>query len=121
MPVPEELLPDVLAYCSEEASDETVLRNIHRAWDSALGYLRGAGVKRPPASREDRHALWLSVACALTLDEYDQRGAQLEGGNLQDGNLQDNPSFQRKLNQLKLTEPAANVSKLDTRGQERAL
>ncbi|MCI7152026.1 MAG: hypothetical protein MR952_06300 [Flavonifractor plautii] len=116
MPVPEELLPDVLAYCNEEASDETVLRNIHRAWDSALGYLRGAGVKRPPTSREDRHALWLSVACALTLDEYDQRGAQLEGGK-----LQDNPSFQRKLNQLKLTEPAANVSKLDTRGQERAL
>lgn len=116
MPVPEELLPDVLAYCNEEAPDETALRNIQRAWDSALGYLRGAGVKRPSASCEDRHALWLSVVCALTLDEYDQRGAQLEGGK-----LQDNPSFQRKLNQLKLTEPTANVSKLDTRGQKGVL
>lgn len=109
MPVPEELLPDVLAYCSEEAPDEMDLRNIHRAWDTAESYLLGAGVTRPSAENKARHAIWLSVVYALTLDEYDQRGAQLEGGK-----LQDNPSFRRKLNQLKQTKP---VSKLDTGSQ----
>lgn len=110
MPVPEALLPDVLAYCSEEAPDEMALRNIHRAWDAAEGYLLGAGVARPSTANPSRHALWLSVVCALTLDEYDQRGAQLEGSK-----LQDNPSFRRKLNQLKQTTP---VSNLDTGSQE---
>lgn len=114
MAIPEELKRAVFAYCRETEDQET-LAAMTVAWDSAAAYLEGAGVSRPtPGS--SRHALWLSVACALTLDEYDQRGAQLEGGK-----LQDNPSFQRKLNQLKLTEPAANVSKLDTRGQEGVL
>ena len=107
MAIPEELRSTVFAYC-REVEDAENLAAMTVAWDSAAAYLEGAGVSRPtPGS--SRHALWLSVACALTLDEYDQRGAQMEGGK-----LQENLSFQRKLNQLKLTEP-----NLDTKGQER--
>ena len=105
--IPEELKGAVFAYC-REVEDAENLAAMTVAWDSAAAYLEGGGVSRPtPGS--SRHALWLSVACALTLDEYDQRGAQMEGGK-----LQENLSFQRKLNQLKLTEP-----NLDTKGQER--
>ena len=46
----------------------------------------------------------------LTLDGFDQRGAQFEQGK-----LADNPSFRRKLNQLKFAS-LPDVSDSDTQG-----
>lgn len=100
MPIPEEYRAQVLAYCREPEPDEADLLALDQAWDSGAAYLEGAGAARPPAEDAARTALWLSVMCALTLDEYDQRGAQFEQGK-----LQDNPAFRRKLVQLKLSEP----------------
>ena len=100
MAIPEEYKPLVLAYCREPEPSDADLMALNQAWDSAEGYLEGAGVTRPRAT--GRAALWLSVMCALVLDEYDQRGAQFA-----ENRLQDNPVFRRKLNQLKLTEPAS--------------
>ena len=108
MAIPEELLQDVEAYCVEPDPDEAALRALHLAWDEAEAYLQGAGICRPdPAAA--RHGLWLGVMLALTLDGYDQRGAQFETGK-----LQDNPAFRRKISQLKWTEPVSNS---DTTGE----
>lgn len=95
MSVPECLLPDVLAYLREPAPSDGDLRDIHGAWDAAAAYLSGAGVAEP--ERQDRRwPLWLQVMEALTLDSYDQRGAQFERGQ-----LQENQAVRRMLNQLK--------------------
>ena len=100
MAIPEEFKALVLAYCKETALDEADLLVLDQAWDSAEAYLsEGAGVARPAAGSA-REAIWLSVMCALVLDEYDQRGAQFDTGK-----LQDNAAFRRKLVQLKLTKP----------------
>lgn len=96
MAIPEDLKAAVFAYCREGEDAETLVA-MTVAWDSAEGYLRGAGVTRPdPGS--PRHGLWLEVILALTLDAYDQRGAQVETGK-----LAENSAFRRKLNQLKWT------------------
>ena len=95
MGIPEDLLPNVQAYCQEPAPDEADLLMMHQAWDAAAAYLAGAGIQQP-----ERTSIvwpsWLQVMCAMTLDGYDQRGAQFDQGK-----LQDNPSFQRMKNQLK--------------------
>ena len=100
MAIPEEYKPQVLAYCREPEPDGEDLLVLSQAWDSAAAYLEGAGVSQPPEENTARTALWLSVMCAMVLDEYDQRGGQFT-----EGKLQDNPVFRRKLTQLKLTEP----------------
>ena len=100
MAIPEELIQDVESYCLEPDPDEEKLRALHLAWDEAAGYLQGAGVSRPKTD-DERHGLWLGVMLALTLDGYDQRGAQFSAGK-----LQENPAFRRKISQLKWTEPA---------------
>ncbi len=100
MPIPEELKAQVLAYCREPEPDTADLMVLNQAWDSAKSYLEGAGVSQPPAENAARRSLWLSVMCAMVLDEYDQRGGQFT-----ESKLQDNPVFRRKLTQLKLTEP----------------
>ena len=104
MAIPEEYKSRVLAYCQERAPDDWDLLVLDQAWDSAAGYLEGAGISQPPETDTARNALWLSVMCAMVLDEYDQRGAQFDQGK-----LQDNPAFRRKLVQLKLTEPASEA------------
>ena len=95
MSVPEELLPRVQAYCQEPAPDAADLLMLNQAWDAAAAYLAGAGVKQPEETDESWPA-WVQVMCALTLDGYDQRGAQFDQGK-----LQDNPTWQRMKNQLK--------------------
>ena len=100
MAIPEEFKTQVLAYCREPEPDADDLTVLNQAWDSAAAYLEGAGVTQPPAENAARTALWLSVMCAMVLDEYDQRGGQFT-----EGKLQDNAVFRRKLNQLKQTEP----------------
>ena len=96
MAIPEEFKTQVLAYCREPEPSDADLMALDQAWDSAEAYL-GMGRPKDP----DRAALWLSVMCALVLDEYDQRGAQFESGK-----LQDNAAFRRKINRLKATEPS---------------
>lgn len=95
MGIPEDLLPNVQAYCQVPAPDEADLLMMHQAWDAAAAYLAGAGIQQP-----ERTSIvwpsWLQVMCAMTLDGYDQRGVQFDQGK-----LQDNPSFQRMKNQLK--------------------
>lgn len=96
MAIPEELKAAVFAYCREVEDTET-LAAMTVAWDSAEGYLRGAGISRPDP-KSARHGLWLGVILPLTLDAYDQREAQAESGK-----LAENPSFRHKINQLKWT------------------
>ena len=100
MAIPEEYKAQVLPYCREPEPDAESLLVLNQAWDSSAAYLEGAGVSQPPAENTTRRSLWLSVMCAMVLDEYDQRGAQFT-----ESKLQDNPVFRRKLTQLKLTEP----------------
>ena len=95
MSIPESLLPQVQAYCQEPSPGEADLLVLHQAWDAAAAYLAGAGVTEPAPDDESR-PIWLHVMCAMTLDIYDQRGAQFEQGK-----LQDNAAFQRYKNQLK--------------------
>lgn len=102
MPIPEEFRAQVLAYCREPEPEAEDLVVLNQAWDSSAAYLEGAGVSQPPAENAARRSLWLSVMCAMVLDEYDQRGGQFT-----EGKLQDNPVFRRKLTQLKLTEAPA--------------
>ena len=105
MAIPNEFVPQVLAYCREPEPDDWAMLALNQAWDSAAAYLEGAGVARPQPD-SPRATLWLSVMLAMVLDEYDQRGAQFESGK-----LQDNAGFRRKLNQLKLSD---TVSSSDT-------
>ena len=109
MGVPETLLESVVAYCSAQDGDEDDLRNINEAWDGAAAYLKGAGVAAPQET-DERWPLWFEVMKGLTLDGFDQRGAQFEQGK-----LADNRSFRRKLNQLKFAS-LPDVSDSDTQG-----
>ena len=95
MAIPENLLPNVQAYCMEPAPGTSDLLMLHQAWDAAVAYLLGAGVSEPEDT-DPTWPLWLQVICALTLDIYDQRGAQFDAGK-----LADNPTWQRRKNQLK--------------------
>lgn len=95
MGIPEDLLPNVQAYCQEPSPSEADLLMMNQAWDAAAAYLAGAGVPEPERTASN-WSLWFQVMCAMTLDGYDQRGAQFEQGK-----LQDNPAFQRLKNQLK--------------------
>lgn len=96
MGIPEELRDQVLAYCGLCEPGEQDMLVLNDAWDAACAYLSGADVTKP-AEDAPEHALWLHVMMALTLDMYDQRGAQFEQGK-----LQDNPAFRRQLVQLRL-------------------
>ena len=109
MSIPKELLANVQAYCQEPAPSEMDLLTLHQCWDAAAGYLAGAGV-REPEKADPSWSVWLQVMCALTLDGYDQRGAQFDQGK-----LQDNPAWQKMKNQLKFYAlPGDDVSKSDT-------
>ncbi len=97
MGIPEDLLSQVKAYCAAQNADDADMLNLNDAWDSAQSYLAGAGVTEPERS-SGTWPLWFQVMKALTLDGFDQRGAQFDQGK-----LQDNSAFRRQLNQLKLS------------------
>lgn len=97
MGIPDGVKKQVLAYCAIPEPDERDLQVLDDAWDAAAAYLAGAGVSEPDG-KDGRYPLWLNVMKALTLDHYDQRGAQFEQGK-----LQDNPAFSRQLAQLELS------------------
>ena len=103
MAVPEDKLAAVMAYCGVVGPDDPAVPApadrvcLDIAWDAAAAYLLEAGVAEPP-EEEPRHALWLEVMLAMTLDGFDQRGGQFDAGK-----LEDNPVFRRKLVQLKVS------------------
>ena len=97
MGIPEDKLKQVLAYCAIPEPDERDLLVLNDAWDAARAYLEGAGVPEPEA-KDPQYPLWMNAMKALTLDNYDQRGAQFDQGK-----LQDNPAFRRQLTQLELS------------------
>ena len=70
------------------------------------GLSHGAGVTEPETG-SPRLPLYNACVNALVLDAWDNRGTQTGVKE-----ISDNPAFRRKLNQLKLTEPA--VSESDT-------
>ena len=96
----------LMAYCRMDElvdGEEAVLEGMYA---SAVAYMAEAGV-REPAADDPRRAQYDLCVNALVLTDWDSRGAQMPGTS-----LVDNPSFRRRLNQLKLTEPP--VSESDT-------
>ena len=99
MPIPEEKLAGLLAYCRIDEPDETELALLDTLYDAAVGYLDNAGVSQPEAGTP-RVAQYDLAVNYLVLDAYDRRDAATSGA------LSDNPAFRRLIVQLKLTEPA---------------
>ena len=92
----------LMAYCRIDEDPEGLLPVLY---DGAVAYMAEAGVAEP-AEDSPRRASYDLCINALVLTDWDARGAQMLGSS-----LIDNPAFQRRKNQLKLTEP---VSKSDT-------
>lgn len=99
MPIPEEKLAGLLAYCRIDDPDETERALLDTLYDAAVGYLDNAGVSQPEAGTP-RAAQYDLAVNYLVLDAYDRRDAATSGA------LSDNPAFRRLIVQLKLTEPA---------------
>ncbi len=91
----------LMAYCRIDElgpGEDQLLEDIYH---DAVSYLAGAGVAQPPAYTE-RRAQYDMCINALVLDAWDNRGTQFAGYS-----VVDNPAWQRKKNQLKLTEPVS--------------
>ena len=101
----------LLAYCRIDwgglLKAEKVL--LESMYDAAVDYMAGAGVSEP-AEGTPRRAKYDLCVNALVLDAWDKRGTT--SGGLKTYTAVDNPEFRRRINQLKLSEPA--VSKSDT-------
>ena len=96
----------ILSYCRIDdptPEDLSLLEGFHA---DAVSYMRNAGVAEPEAGSA-RLPQYNTCILALVLDAWDNRGTQTGVKE-----ISDNPAFRRKLNQLKLTEPA--VSESDT-------
>lgn len=90
------------AYCRLDdltAEEEALLE---AAYEDAVGYLALAGVTEP--AEGTRLAQYHQCVNAMVLDAWDNRGSQSG-----DKALTENPAFQRRLNQLKLTEPVTEA------------
>lgn len=109
MALSEEQKAVLLAYCRIDDPAQSDLLALEQGYQSAVAYLEGAGVGEP-GQGTPRHAQWMELVCALTLDSFDQRGAQAEGGK-----LADNPVFSRKLNQLKAVCAASRLGACSAR------
>lgn len=105
----EELKQSLMTYCKIDELSEDDEKDLQEAYEAAVDYMADAGV-REPSPDTPRHAKWMRCIKALVLDDWDNRGTQTTGQA-----LADNPAFQRRKNQLKMTEP---VSDLDTGGGE---
>lgn len=88
----------LLAYCRIDEPEEGQLELLESLCQAAAAYLSQAGVEEP-AEDSPRRAQYDLALWALTLDYYDQRGAQ----EFQE-QPRPNPAFRQLLNQLKLTE-----------------
>ena len=94
-----ERLTLLAAYCHIDLSIPEDKRLAERMYQSAVGYLEGAGVSLPEAGSH-RRAQYDQVVDAMVLDAWDNRGSQA----LVNPPVA-NPAFRELLNQLKLTEP----------------
>lgn len=95
----------LMAYCVIDepisAEDEAEL---YECFLSAVSYMQEAGVSLPDAEVDPlRRAKYNRCLKALVLDEWDNRGTQVSSSS-----VADNPSWQRKKNQLKWTEPVSD-------------
>lgn len=108
MALTEERKTGLLAYCklSEFADDPEVVKLIEVLYESAVGYMAGAGISEPPEGTPRRAQYELCVNY-LVLDSYNVRAMEYAGTQ-----PAENPAFRRVLNQLKLTE--SMVSESDT-------
>lgn len=117
MPEPsEERLSALLAYCklTELRDDPEVQLLIPAFYADAVGYLEGAGISQP-LEGTTRRAVYELLINYMVLDAWDSRDKTITGTI-----VNDNPAFRRRLTQLKLTEPAEDVSNLDTSSGEGA-
>ena len=98
----EAMRKDLMAYCHLDELTEEEKTEFREAFDSAVSYMEDAGVSMPDAGTP-RRAKYNRCIKALVLDEWDNRGTQTAGTS-----LADNKAFQRKKNQLKMTEPVSD-------------
>lgn len=101
MALTEERQVALLAYChlTELADDPEVKLLIPVFYEDAVSYMEDAGVSEP-ADGTPRRAKYDLCVNAMVLDSWDHRDT------VEKGSVMDNPAFRRRLNQLKLTEPA---------------
>lgn len=102
MPLSEIRRTTLMAYCriDELGPGEDLL--LEDMYHDAVNYMAGAGVAEPPEGTE-RKAQYDMCVNGLVLDAWDNRGTQFAGYT-----VVENPAWQRKKNQLKLTEPVSN-------------
>lgn len=94
---------ELLAYCKIDLLEESEALLIPMFYSDAVGYMSGAGVSIPQEGT-DRRAQYDLCVNSLVLDSYEHRGATVTGP------LEaENPTFRKKLNQLKFTEPVPNL------------
>ncbi|MPM42221.1 hypothetical protein SDC9_88884 [bioreactor metagenome] len=96
-------LEKLLAYCHEDplvTVDSQTLQTMRDLYEAAVGDLTEAGVSEPDEGTP-RRAQYDLLVNAIVLDGLDNRGTQVK-----EQAFTDNPAFRRRLNQLKLTEPA---------------
>jgi len=102
MPDFERRKPILMAYCRIDEfgpGEDQLLEDIYH---DAVSYMADAGVAEPPEGTP-RRAKYDGCVNALVLDAWDNRGTQFTGYN-----VVENPAWQRKKNQLKMTEPVSN-------------
>lgn len=101
MALTEDRKVSLLAYCRIEAPTPEELITLEQCYESAVGYMEGAGITQPPegTSRRGQYDLCVNV---LVLNAFDLRDEVITGTI-----VSDNPAFRRLFNQLKLTEPVS--------------
>ncbi len=94
----------LITYCrlTPEELDEADYALLEMLNDAAVAYLDQAGIPQPPEGTP-RAGQYDLLRCALVLDAYDHRDLTVPG------TLADNPSFRRRLVQMKLTNPVSNL------------
>lgn len=97
----DERLKSLLAYCRIEETADGERETMNVLYDSAVSYMENAGVTEPEAGTPRRAQYDLCVNY-LVLDGFDRRDVTITG------TVVENPAFRRLINQLKLTEPAAD-------------
>lgn len=95
----------LLAYCRVEDPTEAELITLETAYESAVGYMTGAGVAEPGEGTPRRAQYDLCVNY-MVLDAFDLRDETITGTI-----VNENPAFRRLLNQLKHTEPPDGESR----------
>lgn len=93
----------LLAYCklTEFGDDPEVMALLEIFFQAAVSYMTQAGVSPPPDGTPRRAQYDLCVNY-MTLDMWDRRDVSIVSTM-----VMDNPVFRRMINQLKLTEAAA--------------